>query len=694
MTSSDSSHRTLSENSLKVLSALFRDVSKTQLCFAALVLAGYLVVTFTNLRAFPPYFFCDEAVAGIDAWSMLHTWKDHRGQPWPIFFHGLGEYALSLTVYLQIPLVALLGLDEIAVRSRAALMSVVGMVSVSYFFFLMRGGARIWLVPAGLASSVFWYLHSRTGFEYIDATACYFAGVAALLIACSFEKRRGAVAAGILFGLCFYAYTPARGWTLSLLAALALLAFVDKRLSKRMFFRVAVVCMVVLLPLLWLHYAHPEIAMQRFQAIRGERIYTLPVRTVVLTTVKNYADALNPYNWFFKTENLHPRHSLPGFALIPSWMCILWFIGLGNLLFGWRRLPNRVLLACILTTPMTAALFEISTARCLPVGVGYVLLCALGADVVLCRLPRIVSLLSGVVMCAYAGCFFVYTQTKAIYSYPFYGMYGIQYGARQLYTWVQERMGIDSDIRIINSTFNSGDVFPYFYLTPEQRDRVRIIEPLHICLGREDWNDSTLFIFPALWFETSPANVCPPFERELVHVIKDPKGQPLFEAMRIKHSPAVMEWWETQEKERLKLQADRLKVNGMDILFEHSKIAWGSIEGFFDGDSGTRARTDEINPGIFTVRFATTAMEEVGVRLDNTTLAEVLVEVLHGEKWERIGERSFSHDRGDPMLLMFKNPLGPIDGVRFTVSLPNGGQRASVHLADILLKREPSTGTD
>ncbi len=289
-------------------------------------------------------------------------------------------------------------------------------------------------------------------------------------------------------------------------------------------------------------------------------------------------------------------------------------------------------------------------------------------------------------MCGYVGWLFVYTQTKALYSYQFYGMYGIQYGARQLYDWIRERTKTERDIRVINATFNSGETHRYFYLNPEQRARVSIIEPLRICQGRDEWSDSTLFIFPALWFESAPKGTCPPFEKEVIEVIRDPKGEPLYEAVRLKHSPAVEEWFTSVKNERLQLKVDQVVVSGIKASFEHTKIAWGSIEGFFDGDSGTRARTDDINPGIFALRFATTAVEEVSVRLDNTSIAHARAEILRGGNWQTIGERDFSQARGDSTLLTFKNPQPSIDGVRFTVSLTGGGDHASVHLADIMLK--------
>lgn len=324
----------------------------------------------------------------------------------------------------------------------------------------------------------------------------------------------------------------------------------------------------------------------------------------------------------------------------------------------------------------------------LPLGVLYVLLCAIGAHTLLRRLPAIVSPALGIALCAYAGWFVAYTQTKALLSYQFYGMYGIQYGARQLYSWVSERLGTDGDIRIINSTFISGEALRHFFLPNDQRNRVRIIEPLHICQGREAWTDSTIFVFPSLWFETAPKDTCPPFEKEVVQILNDPKGQPLFEAVKLKRSPAIIAWWENKERERTEPQLDKVKMASMDIEFEHPKIAWGTIEGFFDSDSGTRARTDDINPGIFTLRFAETAIDEFGVRLDNTAVASVVAEALQGSKWLRVGEKNYSRSRGDSSVVMFKNELGRLTGVRITVQLTDGGPRASVHLADILLTKK------
>jgi hypothetical protein len=190
-----------------------------------------------------------------------------------------------------------------------------------------------------------------------------------------------------------------------------------------------------------------------------------------------------------------------------------------------------------------------------------------------------------------------------------------------------------------------------------------------------------------LWFESVPPGTCPPFEREVVEVIRDPRGEPLYEFLRLKHSPVIEEWFANVKRERLKLRVDEVVVSGMKASFEHTKIAWGTIEGFFDGDSGTRSRTDDINPGIFALRFAPTRIDEVSIRLDNTSLALVTVEALRGGAWLPLGERDFSRARGDSTLVSFKNTQDVIEGVRCTVRLTDAGDRASVHLADIMLKK-------
>ena len=82
------------------------------------ILAYVLVVAIltSNLDTFPLYFFCDEAIHGVEARSLLVNGRDSSGARWPLFFEGYGTFHISLSVYLHMLIQSILPLSEFSVR--------------------------------------------------------------------------------------------------------------------------------------------------------------------------------------------------------------------------------------------------------------------------------------------------------------------------------------------------------------------------------------------------------------------------------------------------------------------------------------------------------------------------------------------------------------------------------------------------
>ena len=87
-----------------------------------------LLITFLGLglRLFrladrPLGFTWDEAALGYNAFSLLKTGRDEHGQILPVVFKSFGDYKPGLYIYFTVPSVALLGLNEFAVRLPSAL---------------------------------------------------------------------------------------------------------------------------------------------------------------------------------------------------------------------------------------------------------------------------------------------------------------------------------------------------------------------------------------------------------------------------------------------------------------------------------------------------------------------------------------------------------------------------------------------
>lgn len=84
-----------------------------------------------NLSNIPPGLTWDEAALGYNAYSILLTGKDEYGTPLPLNLKSFGDYKPAIYTYLTIPFVAILGLNELAVRLPSAIFGI-GIVYIIY----------------------------------------------------------------------------------------------------------------------------------------------------------------------------------------------------------------------------------------------------------------------------------------------------------------------------------------------------------------------------------------------------------------------------------------------------------------------------------------------------------------------------------------------------------------------------------
>src|SRR3990167_9272644 len=83
-----------------------------------------------NLDTNPPHLYSDEAAIGYNAYSILKTGRDEHGEFLPIVFKSFGDWKPGLYVYLTVPFVAVLGLNEWAARLPGALSGVLAVLLV------------------------------------------------------------------------------------------------------------------------------------------------------------------------------------------------------------------------------------------------------------------------------------------------------------------------------------------------------------------------------------------------------------------------------------------------------------------------------------------------------------------------------------------------------------------------------------
>lgn len=573
------------------------------LCFVLL----YGVLTFEKLTIFPCYFFCDEAINGVEAYGVLTG--SHYSEPvgilWPKFFKGFGDYELALSVYLNVPFVKLFGLNEFAVRLTTAVISLIGVCAAYvwiHWIFKLRAG---WLTFVVFAVSPLWFIHSRTGFHLILPVSFFLAFGTCYILA--FSRHPLFVVPAAVFGAAtFYCYTSARGW---IIIALLLLLLVNFKRHLRYWKRTLIGSLLIiglLGPYIHLHITHPDIAMKRLTTLRN---YTGTTEQLLMqripALISNYINGLNPIYWYSWKKALQPgtpeRHVIPQFPHLFFWTLPFMIIGLGVSFWQIRAFEYRTLLALLAAVPVPAALAQFNQLRAMPVGVLFLVFALIGMGWIyrlLKNFPRLrqaLSIILFIVLGIYAVWFRNHVYQKAMYEYSDYGFYGVQMGAPEVFAWIQEYAPRDARILLSPQLFNAGDIFIPFYLRGTIAQNTQIFDAAQLCKTSTPAPERAFYIVPASFFEWPLLRDCP-LIKEVVAEILDKRQKPLFHIVTIQKPPQFDAWLQQLQQERTILQTDSAVWQDRPIKVEHSRFDMGNVQALFDGALRTFARTDQVNP--------------------------------------------------------------------------------------------------
>jgi len=253
------------------------------------------------LGEIPPGLYHDEAFNGLDALGVL------AGR-WPVYF-AANRGREPLFIYVIAATVGLLGRTPGALRLAAALC---GTLTIPATYLMARAwfNQRVALLSAAVLATTLWHVHlSRIGFRAV--TLPLTTALALWLGARAYHSRhrRDWLLAGLLYGLCFYAYLPAR-FTPIVLAAFALYLLSTGR-GRRLWPGVAWFAagtLMTLAPLALYAVGHWDVVMGR------------PGQVSVFNPLINGGDLwgmlgrqlVGSLGMFFVRGDTIPRHNLPG----------------------------------------------------------------------------------------------------------------------------------------------------------------------------------------------------------------------------------------------------------------------------------------------------------------------------------------------------------------------------------------------
>lgn len=570
-------------------------------------LGVYLITRLVGLPDFPIYFFTDEAVQTVLAADLL---RDHlmsyEQELLPTFFKNGPQYNLGLSVYLQTLPYWFLGKSIWVTRGTAALVTVLAAVSAGLTLKNIFRSPYPWLGVLCLSIIPAWFLHSRTAFETTLATTCYAAFLYFyLMYRC--QHPRYLYGAVIAAALTFYAYSPARA-VIAVAAGLLFLSDIKYHWKQRgTVLKGLGLTLLLALPFFRFLYNHPDESIWHMRMLRSYWVSDISMIEKLRLYAQEYLRGLDPFYWYLSHGKDLARHTMPGYGHLLKQTLPLGLLGVGLAIYNFRSPAYRAVLAAMLAAPAGGALVAVGITRVMFMMIPAALLTALAISWLLEQARRRWALsrvwLVVPVFLLLAGVNLFMLRDALVNGptwYKDYGLNGVQYGARQLFGEIDRYLKANPGVKLIVSPAwaNGTDVVARFFFD----------DPLPFTIGNADGyysqvldlDENTVFVLIPDEYEAIPREKFA--EVRVEQTLPYPDGRPGFYFVRLKYVDNIAEIIAVEKDARKQLVEGQIFLDGSPVSVQHTRLDMGELKHLFDGDQGTLARTDAINP--FQLRLA------------------------------------------------------------------------------------------
>lgn len=659
----------------------------------------YLAVSLYRIEDFPAYFHGDEAVAACWARHLLHNGgRGPGGELLPAFFVSGQRYNLGNPVYLQLPLVAL-GLASVAtVRGLSVVLSWAGALVLAL-------GARQalktpwwWMLPLWLLVNPVWFLHVRTGFDTPISVSFYMAFVGFGL--CFLAGSRWALPAALVAAaLSFYAYAPAR-----LVAPLAVFGLwvawlVAGRQPAVRWPAILVLCVLLAVPFVRHVVNHPQEQSGQLAMLGSFWGGGRSLGEALAQSLASYGRVWSPGFWLQPERHL-VRHVVPGYGLLQPFL--LPFLALGLLAVGVRAVrgpakgPFWFLLLLLITAPAAAFLVEPGPTRQLFLVPLIALVSGFGGSLVAARIKRLgavawTTAVAGVLMASLA-----LLTAKSFASHSFathdYGLYGLQWGARQVFAEIKSVLDREKDVRVVVSPnwANNADALVCFFFGDEPRLQVASWD--WFAVRMRDLKEPRLFVMTP--DEYAQVRTNPKFSKpRLRTILPYPDGRPGFYFCSLSYSAEAEALIQAEIEERKKPIAAEVVVAGERWAVSHSFLDMGPVAALFDGDPKTLVRTMEANPLRLVIRFSNPKRLTGATLVIGAGATRVRLWIRNDEREQPVVEEVFPASHGNRTVELRFGPWHTA-GVTVEVFNEGEGEPANVHLWELSFREEKGQASD
>jgi 4-amino-4-deoxy-L-arabinose transferase-like glycosyltransferase len=471
----------MAERLLKFIQMIkFRELlNKKDFKILFIILIFAAIIRIYNLSSVPPALTPDEAALGYNAYSILKTGRDEHGQLMPLIFKSFGDYKPGLYVYLSIPFVFLMGLNEFAVRLPSVIAGLVIIYLVYLIFKKLFFKSTSLPIVAAIVTAFNPYLiyFSRGAWEANVSLALTLIGINFFIDA--FKNGRHLLFSAVFFSLSILTYQGAKMSTLTVLLLL-FIAFIKeiKKIKLKFILWSFLIGLIITLPVL--------ISLLSGQAERLTifSIFSYPRPVSETETYKGalfglfHSDNLNYMRmvmsrWFnfysgqflfFAGDLANPVHTPPyqGVLLLAD----LFMLPLGFFIAFKNRLRNGFLffLLWLLTAPLSAAISRDQTnaVRSLPSSIPLIFYISYGLNYLLTDLKSRASFILKSAVLAFYLLSIIYLLDAYFVHLPKHNSDYWRYGYKQAVKSVTELQSDYSSI-VFEQSFNQPYIYFLFY---------------------------------------------------------------------------------------------------------------------------------------------------------------------------------------------------------------------------------------
>ena len=679
---------------LDLIGATARRLPLEQTIFAG-VLVVYLLTRLLALNRFPIYFMADEASQTLYAQQLVEQgFRDRLGILFPVYVEAAGaRWTPLISMYLHAVTFILFGKSVFITRLTSALVSLLAVIAVALILKNIFKSRYWWVGSLLLGLAPAWLLHSRTGFETVMTTAFYGCFLYFYLLYRT-KDARYLIHTLVCGAITFYTYSNAQV-IMTGAGLLLLISDLPYHLKHwRTLLKMLPLGIVLALPLLIFRIHQPEALNTHLHVVNSYWYTNISLTEKIVTYVQKLVYGLSPQYWFLPNGQDLARHRFDSMGHIRLEVLPLVVAGLLICLKNFRKSPYRAVLIAALVTPAGAALLDIGIPRVLAFVVPASILAGPGLNWALETLQKripyaVLAVSTFLVLSAASFGLLRIALTQGPLWFNDYGLYGMQYGAQQLFEGAIPKYlaGHPDSLLLISPNWaNATDRFIDFFSTPQQRQHMSMGSIESYLFKRLPLQQNEVFVMTAPEYDKAVAN--PKFSSVTVdEVLNYPNGSPGFYFVRLGYSDQADQIFAAEKEARQQLITNTVVLEGQQVELRYSQIDMGEPRLMFDGDQLSLMRGLEANPFILEMLFPT-PRKLSGVEADfgiaDLTLTAMLYQDPNGEPV--IYAADLHNSDIDPLMqISFDQGPQQISKIRFEIFNRSSGETANIHIKELTL---------